>query len=164
MTILNTNDQKVESEREDNRITSESDIEITKYVPPKTFGKTVNNQPVKFTVQENISSDDGSDRPSIGSSNSQWSSIQFNTSKLVNLYNSFSSESEEDFSIVRSESGQVYVILGKTPVEGVKQLPYDIDGRAIFNVPFNPEKRFESSRMVDLRQLDEEWAKWSQRW
>ena len=28
----------------------------------------------------------------------------------------------------------------------VKQFPYDIDGRGIFNVPFNPEKRFESSR------------------
>ena len=28
----------------------------------------------------------------------------------------------------------------------MKQLPYDIDGRAIFNVPFNPKKRFESSR------------------
>ena len=28
----------------------------------------------------------------------------------------------------------------------MKQLPYDIDGRSIFNVPFNPENRFESSR------------------
>ena len=26
----------------------------------------------------------------------------------------------------------------------MKQLPYDIDGRVIFNVPFNPEKHFES--------------------
>ena len=113
--VLNTDDyrvQRVESERQDSRISSESDsdIEITKYVPPpKTFGETVSNQPVKFTVQENISSDDGSDRPSNGPSNSQSSSIQSNTSKLVNLYNSFSSESEEDTSIVRSESGKVYV-------------------------------------------------------
>ena len=111
--VLNTDDQRVESERQDNRISSESDSnnEITKHVPPpKTFGKTVNNQPVKFTVQENTSNDDESDRPSNGSSNSQSSSIQSNTSKLYNLYNSFSSESEEDTSIVRSESGQVYVI------------------------------------------------------
>ena len=64
---------------------------------------------MKFTVQENISTDDGSDRLSNGSSSSQSSSIQSNTSKLVNLYNSFSSESEEDTSIVRSESGKVYV-------------------------------------------------------
>ena len=54
-------------------------------------------------------SDNGSDIPSNGPSNSQSSSIQSNTSKLVNLYNSFSSESEEDTSIVRSESGKVYV-------------------------------------------------------
>ena len=55
--VLNTDDQRVESESQDNRILSESDsdIEITKYVPPpKTFGKAVNNQPLKFTVQENI--------------------------------------------------------------------------------------------------------------
>ena len=64
---------------------------------------------MKFTVQDNISSDDGSDRPSNGPSNSQSSSIQSNTSKLINLHNSFSSESEEDTSIVRSESGKVYV-------------------------------------------------------
>ena len=150
--VLNTDEQRVESERQDHRISSESDsdIEIMKCVPPpKTFGKTVNNQPVKFTVQENISIDDGSDRPSNGPSNSQSSSIQSNTSKLVNLYNSFSSETEEDTSIVRSESGKVYVkqcYWEKTPVKHVKQLPYDIHGRAIFNVPFNPEKRFESSR------------------
>ena len=69
--VLNTHDQRVE--RQDNRKSSESDsdIEFTKYVPPpKTFGKTVNNQPVKFTVQGNISSDDGSDRPSKGPANS----------------------------------------------------------------------------------------------
>ena len=69
--VLNTDDQRLESERQDNRISSESDsdIEITKYVPPpKTFGKTVNNQPVKFTVQESISTDDVSDRPSNGPS------------------------------------------------------------------------------------------------
>ena len=55
--VLNTDDQRAESERQDNRTSSESDsnIEITKYVlPPKTFGKTVNDQPVKFTVQANI--------------------------------------------------------------------------------------------------------------
>ena len=83
--VLNTDDQRVESEREDNRISSESDsdIEITKYVPPSiTFGKIVNNQPVKFTVQENISNDDGSNRPSNGPSNSHSSSIQSNTSKM----------------------------------------------------------------------------------
>ena len=110
--VLITNDQRVESERQDNRISSESDsdIEITKHVPPpKAFRKTVNNQPVKFTVQDNISSDDGSDRPSNVPSNSQPYSIQPNTSKLINLYNSFSSESKEDISIVRSESGKVYV-------------------------------------------------------
>ena len=103
---------------------------------------------MKFTVQDNISSDDGYDRPSSGPSNSQSSSIQSNTSTLINLYNSFSSV-EEDASILRSESGKVYVKqshLEKTPVKHVKQLPYDIDGRGIFNVPFNPEKRFESSR------------------
>ena len=150
--VLNTADQRVQTERQDNRISSELDldIEITKYVPPpKTFGKIVSNQPVKFTVQGNISSDDGFHRSSIGPSNSQSSSIQSNTSKLINLYNSFSSESEEDTSIVRSESGKVYVKQSyweKTPVKHVKQLPYDIDGRGIFNVPFNPEKRFESSR------------------
>ena len=150
--VLNTDDQRIESDREDNRISSESDsdIEITKYVPPpKTFGKTVNNQLVKSTVQENISSDDESDRPSNGPSHTQPSSIQSNNSTLVNLYNSFSSDSEEDTSIVRNESWKVYVkqsYLEKTPVKHVKQLPYDIDGRAIFNIPFNPEKRFESSR------------------
>ena len=109
--VLNTDDQRVESERQDNRISSESDsdTEITKYAPPpKAFGKTVNNQPVKFTVQDNISSDDGSDRPSSGPSNNQSSSIQSNTSTLINLYNSFSS-AEEDASILRSESGKVYV-------------------------------------------------------
>ena len=40
--VLNTDDQRVESERQDNRKSSESDsdIEIAKYVPPpKTFGK-----------------------------------------------------------------------------------------------------------------------------
>ena len=40
--VLNTDDQRVESGRQDNRISSESDlnIEIKKYVPPpKTFGK-----------------------------------------------------------------------------------------------------------------------------
>ena len=50
---------------------------------------------------------------------------------------------------MRNESWKVYVkqsYLEKTPVKHVKQLPYDIDGRAIFNIPFNPEKRFESSR------------------
>ena len=54
--VLNTDDQRVESERQDNRISSESDsdIEITKCVePPKALGKIVNNQPVKFTVQDN---------------------------------------------------------------------------------------------------------------
>ena len=104
---------------------------------------------MKFTVQENISSDDGPDRPSNGQSNSQSSSIQSNTSKLANLYNSFSSEREEETSIVRSECGKVYVKQSyweKTPVKHVKQLPYDIDGRAIFNVPFNPGKCFEPSR------------------
>ena len=109
--VLNTDDQRVESERQDNRISSESDsdIEISKYVPPpKAFGKRVNNQPVKFTVQDNISSDDGSDRPSTEPSNSQVYSIQSNISKLINLYSSFSSESEEDTSIVRNESGKVY--------------------------------------------------------
>ena len=52
--VLNIDAQRIESERQDNRISSESDsdIEITKYVPrPRTLGKTVNNQPVKFTVQ-----------------------------------------------------------------------------------------------------------------
>ena len=80
--ILNTDDQRVESERQDKRISTESDsdTEITKYAPPpKSFEKTVNNQPVKFTVQGNILSDDGSDRPSIGPSNSQSFSIQSNT-------------------------------------------------------------------------------------
>ena len=150
--VLNINDQRVESERQDNRISSESDsdIEITQYVPPpKTFGKLVNNQPVKFSVQGNISSDDGSDRPSNRPSNSQSSSIKSNISKLVNLYNSISSESEEDTSMVRSESGKVYVKQSyweKTPVKHVKQLPYDSVGKAIFNVPFNAEKSFESSR------------------
>ena len=48
--------------------------------------------------------DNGSDIPSNGPSN-----VQSNTSKLVNLYNSFSSESEEDTSIACSESGKVYV-------------------------------------------------------
>ena len=45
--VLNTDDQRVESERQDNRISSESDsdIGITKYVPPpKSFGRTVNTQ------------------------------------------------------------------------------------------------------------------------
>ena len=90
--VLNTDDQRVESERQDNRISSESDsnIEIMKYIPsPKTFGKIVNNQPVKFTVEGNISSDDGSDRPPYAPSNSSSSSIQSNTSKLIDLYNSF---------------------------------------------------------------------------
>ena len=76
--VLNTDDQRVESKRQDNRISSESDsgIEITKYdPPPKTFGKTVNNQLVKLTVQENIFSDDASDRPSNGPSNRHSSSI-----------------------------------------------------------------------------------------
>ena len=133
--VLNTNDQREESEKQDNRISSESDsdIEITKYAPPpKAFGKTVNNQPVKFTVQDNISKDDGSDRPSNGPSNNQSYSIQPNTSKLINLYNSFSSESKEDTSIVRSESGKVYVkqsYCEKPPVKHVNQLPYGIDGR-----------------------------------
>ena len=99
---------------------------------------------MKFTVQENISSDDESDRPSNGSSNSQSSSIQSNTSKLYNLYNSFSSESEEDTSIVRSESGQVYVIQSYWE-KTIEAITICIDGRAIFNVPFNPEKHFESS-------------------
>ena len=79
--VLNIDAQRIESERQDNRISSESDsdIEITKYVPPpKTFRKTVNNQPVKFTVQENISSDDEFDRPSNRPSNSQSAfSIQY---------------------------------------------------------------------------------------
>ena len=104
---------------------------------------------MKSTVQENISSDDESDRPSNGPSHTQPSSIQSNNSTLVNLYNSFSSDSEEDTSIVRNESWKVYVkqsYLEKTPVKHVKQLPYDIDGRAIFNVPFNPEKHFESMK------------------
>ena len=108
--VLNTDDQRVESERQDNRISSESDsvTEITKYVPPpKAFGKTVNNQTVKFTVHDNISSDDGSDRPSSGTSNSQSASIQSNTSKVINMYNSFSSESEEDTLIARCESDKV---------------------------------------------------------
>ena len=86
--VLNTDDQRVESERQDNRISSESDsdIEITKCVePPKALGKTVNNQPVKFTVQDNISSDDESDRSSNGPSHSQSSSIQSNTSKTIHL-------------------------------------------------------------------------------
>ena len=46
---------------------------------------------------------------------------------------------------MRSESGKVYVKQSyweNTPVKHVKQLPYDIDGRSIFNVPFNPEKHF----------------------
>ena len=139
--VLNTDDQRVESDRQDNRISSESDsdIEITKYVPPpKTFGETVSNQSVKFTVQKNISSDDGSDRPSNGPSNSQSSSIQSNTSKLANLYNSFSSESEEETSIVRSESGKVYVKQSyweKTPVKESARL-----------CVVNPGKCFESSR------------------
>ena len=77
--------------------------------PPKAFWKTVSNQPVKFTVQDNISRDDGTDRPPNGPSSSKSTSIQSNTSKLVNLYNSFSSESEENISIVRRESGKVYV-------------------------------------------------------
>ena len=50
---------------------------------------------------------------------------------------------------MRNESGKVYVKQSyweKTQVKHVKQLPYDIDGRAIFNVPFNPGKHFESSR------------------
>ena len=150
--VLNTDDHRVESERQDNRISSEadSDIEITEFVPPpKAFGKTVNNQPVKFAVQDNISSGDGSDRLSSWPSNSQSYSMQPNTCKLINLYNSFSSESEEDTSVVRSESAKLYVkesYWGKTPVKHVKQFSYDIDGRGIFNVPFNPEKRFESSR------------------
>ena len=104
---------------------------------------------MKFTVQDNISSDDGSERSSNEPSNSQSSSIQSNTSKLINLYSSFSSDSEEDTPIARSESGKVYVKQSywvKTPVKHVKQLPYDIDGRGIFHVPFNPKKRFESSR------------------
>ena len=110
--VLNADDQRVDGERQENRILSESDsdIEITKCVPPpKAFGKTVNNQPVKFTVQDNISSDDESDRLFNGPSNIQSSSVQSNTSALINLYKSFSSESEEDTSIVRSESGNVYV-------------------------------------------------------
>ena len=110
--VLNTDDQRVESERQDNRILeeSDSDIEITKHVPPpKAFGKTVNNQPVKFTVKDNISSDNGSDRPSNGIFNSQSSSIQSNTSKLINLYSSCSNEIKEDNSVVRSESGKVCV-------------------------------------------------------
>ena len=67
--VLNTDDQRVESERQDNRISpeSDSDIEIAKYVPPpKAFEKTVNNQSVKFTVHDKISSDDGHDRLPIG--------------------------------------------------------------------------------------------------
>ena len=79
---------RVESERQYNRIPSESDsdIEITKYVPK--LSETVNNQPVKFIVQDNISSDDWSDRPSNGPySNSQSSSIQSNTSKLIKPVN-----------------------------------------------------------------------------
>ena len=48
---------------------------------------------------------------------------------------------------MRSESGKVYVssLIGKKTVKHVKQLPYSIDVRAIFDVPFNPEKCFESS-------------------
>ena len=117
-------------------------------LPLKTFRKTVNNQLVKLTAKDNFSSDDRSDGPSNGPSNSQSSSIQSNTAKLVNLYNSFSSESEEDTSIVRSESGKFYVkqfYWEKTPVKHMKQLPYDIDERAISNVLFNPEKRLEYS-------------------
>ena len=64
---------------------------------------------MKFTVQDNISRDDGTDRPPNGPSSSKSTSVQSNTSKLVNLYNSFSSESEENISIVRRESGKVYV-------------------------------------------------------
>ena len=112
--VLNTDDQRAERERQENRISSESDsdTEISKYVPPpKAFGKTVNNQPVKFTVQDNISSDNGSDRPFNEPSNSQSSSIQSNTSKLINFYNSFSSQSEEGTWIVRSESGKVLLLL-----------------------------------------------------
>ena len=78
---------------------------------------------MKFTVQKNIFSDDGSDRPSNGPSSSQSSSIQSNTSKLANLYNSFSIASEEETWIVRSESGKNYVKQSyweKTPVNHVK--------------------------------------------
>ena len=103
--VLNIDDQRVESERQGKMILSESDsdIGITKYVPPpKAFGKTINNQPVKCTVQGNVSSDDGSDRPSNGPYSIQSSSIQSNTFTLINLCKSFFSESEEDNSIVRS--------------------------------------------------------------
>ena len=48
---------------------------------------------------------------------------------------------------MRSESRKVYVKQSyEAPVKHMKQLPYDIDGRAIFNVPLNVEKRCDSSR------------------
>ena len=56
---------------------------------------------------------------------------------------------------MRNESWKVYVkqsYLEKTPVKHVKQLPYDIDGRAIFNIPFNPESALNPRGMVDLDQ------------
>ena len=72
--VLNTFNQREESERKDSRILSESDpdILITKCVPSlKTFGETVKNQPENVTAQDNISSDDGSDSSFNGISSSQ---------------------------------------------------------------------------------------------
>ena len=71
----------------------------------------MNHQPVKVAVEDNISSDDGSDRSFNGTSTSQSFNIYSNTSKQTNLYSIFSSsnesESGKDNSIVHSESGKV---------------------------------------------------------
>ena len=49
--------------------------------------------------------------------------------------------SGKDNSVVHSESGKV----GKT-VKYVKQLPYDTDRKDVFDILFNPEWHFESSK------------------
>lgn len=139
--VLNTFNQREESERKDSRILSESDpdILITKCVPsPKTSEK-------QWKINQRML---------------LCKTIFLVTMALVDLSMGYPLVSRKIFVLIplNTWTFTVYfrlcsvntVKFEKAPIKHVKQLPYGTDGKGVSNVMFNPERCFQSSKMVEV--------------
>ena len=128
---------------------SDSEIEITNYIPPPNDkSRDLNNEPkdtpietsTKFELTERKNEDNLPAKP-----------INISTDSSKESDSSSGNENSDcnNDEAVRKYSGKVYVddeYWQGVPQKHVNILPYDIDGKGVFIVPVKPQKRFESTK------------------
>ena len=121
---------------------SDNEINVSEDIPTSKLKKVITNETqAKSTHGATLSTD--SDHSSDDLCNINHMMLEDKTQD----YEGESDSSEEN--VKTTLAGKVYIhdkYWNNTSVTGANQLPYDIDGKCIYKIPFDPNKRFASSK------------------